>query len=358
MDFTEVPATKRTAPSPRPNRNAADAATRSPRQVAAPAKSSVADLPKPSPSVGPASTVRAAQPVVSATTSHRARSSNTRRALLVSGAVLLIVNLVGLSYYLLQMGERVRHPLHPWMKPSGYVGQTAGILAFVMFLVMYMYPLRRRFRILAFTGPLNRWLDVHIVLGLLVPLLGAVHASWRFKGMIGLGYASMLLVSLSGVIGRYLYTRIPRGRSGLELTREEIERRRKDLLQQIASTTGINVAHLESVLKPSRADRGTGLGATVKGMITDDVSRWRLSRRLRREWRRAAGRRGDPAAVREALRLARREIALAQRVRMLNATQRVFRLWHVAHRPFSATAFAAVLIHVIVVIGLGVTWLW
>jgi len=358
VDFTEVPATKRTAPSPRPNRNAADAATRSPRQVATPGKSSVADLPKPAPSVGPAPTVRAAQPAVSATTPHRARWSNTRRALLVSGAVLLIVNLVGLSYYLLQMGERVRHPLHPWMKPSGYVGQTAGILAFVMFLVMYMYPLRRRFRILAFTGPLNRWLDVHIVLGLLVPLLGAVHASWRFKGLIGLGYASMLLVSLSGVIGRYLYTRIPRGRSGLELTREEIERRRKDLLQQIASTTGIDVARLESVLQPSRADRGTGLGATIKGMITDDVSRWRLSRRLRREWRRAAGRRGDPAAVREALRLARREIALAQRVRMLNATQRVFRLWHVAHRPFSATAFAAVLIHVTVVIGLGVTWFW
>jgi hypothetical protein len=358
VGFAEVPRTERTATALRSQLSPTVAIGSPTRQVTAPGASNVADQPRPLPSVAPDPHVSSSQSSTPATTPDRSRSSNTRRALLLSGVALLIVNLVGLSYYLLEIGERVRHPLHPWLKPSGYVGQSAGILAFVMFMVLYLYPLRRRFRVLAFTGPLNRWLDVHIVLGLLVPLIGAVHASWRFKGMIGLGYVSMLLVSLSGVIGRYLYTRIPRGRSGLELTREEIERRRNGLLQQIASTTGIELARIESVLQAPHENRGTGLGATIKAMLTDDVSRWLLSRRLRQEWRRAAGRRGDSAAIREALRLARREVALTQQVRMLDATQRVFRLWHVAHRPFSATAFAAVLIHVIVVIGLGVTWIW
>jgi hypothetical protein len=43
---------------------------------------------------------------------------------------------------------------------------------------------------------------------------------------------------------------------------------------------------------------------------------------------------------------------------MLEATQRVFRLWHVAHRPVALTALLAVLVHVAVVVALGATWLW
>ena len=322
----------------------------------------VAPTPPPSGAPGSASMAGTSRPATAleapGAKPGRARSSNTRLALMISGFALLAVNLIGLSYYLLQIGERVRHPLHPWLKSSGYIGQTAGILAFAMFLVLYTYPLRRRFRVLAFTGPLNRWLDVHIVLGLLVPLLGAVHASWRFQGLIGLGYLAMLLVSLSGVVGRYLYTRIPRGRSGLELTRDEIERRRKELLQRVSSTTGIDVARLDSAMQPKTEARGAGIRATVSALIANDLARWRLSRRLRREWRKAVGGRVDSRALREVLHLARKEVARSQQARMLDATQRVFRLWHVAHRPFAATAFAAVVIHVVVVVMLGVTWLW
>ena len=75
-------------------------------------------------------------------------------------------------------------------------------------------------------GSLQRWLDVHIVAGLSVPLVGALHAGWRFHGLIGLGYLAMLAVSLSGIVGRYLYIHIPRGRSGLEMSLDEIERQR------------------------------------------------------------------------------------------------------------------------------------
>jgi len=351
VDFVEISTARRAAPPSHPERpqrqsTDLDVARTPPRSKAAESAPAVS-APRPAPAVG-----------APGAKADKARASNTRLALLISGFALLAINLIGLTYYVLQMGERVRHPLHPWLKSSGYVGQTAGILAFAMFLTLYMYPLRRRFRVLAFTGPLNRWLDVHIVLGLLVPLFGAVHASWRFKGLIGLGYLAMLLVSLSGIIGRYLYTRIPRGRSGLELTRDEIERRRKELLQQVVSATGIDVAHLESALQPKTETRSSGIRATISALIANDFVRWRLSRRLRREWRKAVGRRGDSGALREVLRLVRREIALSQQARMLDATQRVFRLWHVAHRPFAATAFAAVVIHVIVVVGLGVTWLW
>ena len=97
--------------------------------------------------------------------------------------------------------------------PRGCAGpDRAGLIAFALFFFLYLYPLRKR---------ICR-LDVHIVAGLVVPAMGAVHAAWRFQGIIGWGYFSMLMVALSGVVGKYLYVHIPRSRNGLALSLEQI----------------------------------------------------------------------------------------------------------------------------------------
>jgi hypothetical protein len=41
---------------------------------------------------------------------------------------------------------------------------------------------------------------------------------------------------------------------------------------------------------------------------------------------------------------------------MLDATHRLFRYWHVAHRPMAISALVAVVLHVGTAISLGVTW--
>lgn len=272
---------------------------------------------------------------------------------------LIAVNLLGLPYYRLSLGERVRSPLHAWFKPSGYVGQTAGLLALAMFLFLWLYPLRKRFRWLAFTGAVGRWLDVHVTVALALPLLLAIHAGWRFEGLIGLGFVSILVVCASGVIGRYLYTRIPRSRSGIELNIEEVAAERRSLITVIAGSTGLNPMEIERSLNQStRPYTGLGVLGTLRRMVADDFARWRIARELRRTWSRQQGGRVDQEAIRKAVALASREMALTQQSRMLAATHQVFRYWHVAHRPFALAALGAVLIHVVVVLLLGVTWLW
>ena len=98
----------------------------------------------------------------------------------------------------------------------------------------------------------------------------------------------------------------------------------------------------------------------MRRMIADDLARRRAARALRRLWR-ARGRtrrKEDRRMVKTMLQLARREMALAQQARMLDATHAVFRYWHVLHRPVAVAALAAVLVHVAVVVALGATWLW
>jgi len=277
--------------------------------------------------------------------------------LILLGAICL----AGWPYYAQPIAERVRSPLHPWLKPSGYIGQSAGLLALAIFIFLWLYPVRKKFRWLAFTGAIARWLDVHVLAALGLPLLVAIHAAWRFAGLIGLGFWSMMVVWVSGLAGRYIYARIPRSKLGVELTIEEIGARRKDLLEEIARASGLAPDLIDTTLAAGQAPVARrGLWGTLWRMVADDLARRRAARKLRRLWE-ARGphrRKNDRQMLRAMLRLARREMALAQQARMLDATHDVFRYWHVLHRPVAIAALMAVLIHVAVVVALGATWLW
>ncbi len=277
----------------------------------------------------------------------------------ISVASLLGLSLYGGAYYAAGRGDRVRDPLHPWLKPSGYLGQTAGIVALLIFFFLWLYPLRKKVRWLRWTGAMSAWLDIHVATALVLPVLTAVHSAWRFDGLIGLGYWSMMVVCASGVIGRYLYVHIPRSASGLELNADEIAGERKVLIEHVARTSGLPLAQVEALLRsdPTPCD-GLGVMGTLGRMASDEVTRWRAARRLGQICRNRPGSRLDRRALRELSRAARREMALTQQVRMLGATHKVFRLWHIAHRPFALAALVAVVVHVGVVVSMGMTWFW
>ncbi len=270
---------------------------------------------------------------------------------------LALLNVIGAPYYLASMATRVRHPWHAWLRPSGTIGLSAGIVAVLIFIFLWLYPLRKKYRRLAFLGSLGRWMDVHIATALALPLLLAIHSAWRADGLIGLGLLAMLIVIASGVVGRYLYVRIPRARSGVELSREEVAARRREMLGELAERTGMNVDEVERML-----DLG-GAGASERNplrilshLLSADVLRRRRVAELQRRWsgRRQGDRKLTRAELHDALRLASQEMALQQQTRMLDATHRVFRFWHVAHRPFAITALIAIVIHIAVVIAMGV----
>jgi hypothetical protein len=272
---------------------------------------------------------------------------------------LVAINVMGARYYLAPQASRVRDELHPWLRPSGYIGQSAGIVSLLIFVFLWLYPLRKKWKALAFTGSIGKWLDVHVTAALILPLLLAIHAAWHSDGVIGLGLIAMLVVIASGVVGRYLYTRIPRAKSGVELTREEVAVQRRELVEHLAEVTGLDEDAVERALdlEPEATGHESPL-SVIWHLLTNDLTRWRRMRTLRQRWTALApGQRPlNRKALGEAVRIAGREISLAQQTRMLDATQRVFRYWHVAHRPFAITALVAVVIHVVVVVAIGATW--
>ncbi len=280
---------------------------------------------------------------------------------LVIGLVVpVVVTLWGASYYFAPAAERVRHPLHSMLKASGTLGQAFGVAGLALFLFMWLYPIRKWLGAIRGLGSVAVWMRIHTVVGLSLPLLVAVHAGWRFRGLIGLGYLAMLIVVASGIVGRYLYGRIPRSRAGLELSRDEISGKRRALITEIAAMLRLDPREVETALaSPVPIGAAAGIAGTFRRLVSDDWTRWKAVGELRKRWRSFAshGAGVDAQAVERALRLAREEIRYGQQLRALEATQRVFRFWHVAHRPVSVTALLAVLVHVGVAIAMGQTWL-
>jgi xanthosine utilization system XapX-like protein len=100
---------------------------------------------------------------------------------------------------------------------SGFFGHLLGVLGFILMLMTeLLYSLRKRSRT-ARWGRMSDWLQFHIFTGLVGPYMVLLHSSWKFNGLAGAVTLMTLIIVLSGFIGRYIYTLIPRTLEGLEM---------------------------------------------------------------------------------------------------------------------------------------------
>lgn len=290
------------------------------------------------------------------------------RIRLVTGYVLAIALIVALSvygfdYYTLGSADRPFSPKHALLKPSGPVGIKLGLLGVGMFFSIFLYPLRKRWGWLGRQGTSRHWLDIHVLLGLAAPFVIAFHASFKFGGFAGMAFWIMVAVSLSGIIGRYLYSQIPRSLNAAELSMKEMQEFQERLSQQLQKQKLLPQADLRSLLRlpsPERVASMSMAGALVYMMILDVVRAFKIATLRRRAL--AFGQKVSTlggflptryADLERAISTAKEEAAIAKRVLFLSRSQQVFHLWHVVHKPFSYSFAVLALIHIGVVIAMG-----
>jgi len=100
---------------------------------------------------------------------------------------------------------------------SELFGHGIGILGFILMLMTEtLYSLRKRSRSVRW-GKMSTWLQLHIFTGLVGPYMVLLHTSWKFNGIAGITTLFTIIIVISGFIGRYIFTRIPRTLDGLEI---------------------------------------------------------------------------------------------------------------------------------------------
>lgn len=256
----------------------------------------------------------------------------------------------GWAYYAAPLATRGYLPAHQLLRPSGAIGLPLGIAGAIALTCTLPYAVRKRSRALARFGSLPRWLEVHIFFGIVGPVLVTLHTSFKFNGVIAVGYWLMAAVWTSGFVGRYLYVQIPKTIRGVELSREEME----------TDVTAIRARLTAMSLPPSmrRALDGFLTSATPQdgrppGLHDLFFGEFRVRVRLllMRNRLRASG--ADLDVVHTAIAVATDHAMLARRIAHLHRTRQLFGLWHLFHRPLVYVMFILVALHVGVAFYLG-----
>lgn len=246
-----------------------------------------------------------------------------------------------------------------FITPETGMGYILGIVGGSMMILLLIYPARKRMQWLAPIGSVRAWFQIHMVLGVLGPLLVLFHSNFR-TGATNSNVAlySMLLVSGSGLIGRYFYSRIHTQMTGSQENLADL-RGQIARLQMVSGRLAFvpdfaeRISTLEAVMT-SRLQSIPGLLRPPVVLLRAWKVRLRMYSHLRRSARAHSLVHGIPLdrmqrELQAARELARRHIDAVRRVTELATYERLFSLWHVLHLPLFFMLLVAGIVHVVAV---------
>ena len=296
----------------------------------------------------------------------RAHRSRVAAGYFLFATLILALTVYGFSYYTLGSSERPFSPKFSALRPSGTIGLKLGWLGVSMFLIIFLYPLRKHWSWLMKKGNSRHWLDYHVILGIAAPFVIAFHSSFKFGGFAGMAFWIMFAVSVSGIIGRYLYGQIPRNLKAAEMTQKELQDFHQQLASELKRQQLVSERDLRALLtlpSPERV-RQLSMISALGYMFALDIARAFRVARLRRH----ALNFGEKVTtlggflstgnqdVERAVVAAREDAALTKRILFLKRSEQVFHLWHVVHKPFSYTFALLAIFHIGLALSMGFRW--
>jgi len=272
--------------------------------------------------------------------------------IVVCVTVFLFLN--GLGYYTTALEDRFYHADHKALKPSGIYGHGLGIIGTLLILIgVFGYMARKRYRFLSRLGILKHWLEFHIFLCTLGPIMILFHTAFKFGGIVSISFWSMVAVVASGVLGRFIYLQIPRTIHGQELSMHEIQEARLSLVRDIEERLSGSAVVIGDIIQESGETHATN--DKRKGFFSNYVDDWKKAKSLRKRLQNLGINKDVRSKV---LSLITEEWALNRKKDRLLVMQRYFRYWHIAHLPFALIMLVIMIIHVGVTLAFGYKWIF
>lgn len=255
----------------------------------------------------------------------------------------------GYSYYSTPMVDRFYHPDHANFKAGGLYGHGLGIVGTLLILIgVVMYLVRKRSKSMARLGRLKYWLEFHIFLCSLGPVMILFHTAFKFGGIVSIAFWSMVAVVLSGVIGRYIYIQIPRSIEGRELSLNEVKEMKTNVGDILNSSYQLDAVSQNAILTSVNVQ-------SQSGFFTRFFEEKKKLNSIRKTLKQNGFTRRD---IRKVVGLVKQEMALNTRIERLETMQKLFRYWHVAHLPFAIIMLVIVVVHVAITLAFGYKWIF
>jgi Fe-S-cluster-containing hydrogenase component 2 len=237
-----------------------------------------------------------------------------------------------------------------------------GMLAVTLALFGQFYRVRKWFG--GWGGDMRLWLQFHIITSCLGAMFAFWHLAFEIVNLSAIAWWSFIVCVVSGFIGMYLHTFVPKNIAGRELGLESLN---KEFVRVTREIKGFYANKREAKLAAAGApggghttmtrlqdlkDLGSGTEAEfltgVFKLLVADLASLRDRDTVHRAAARRAGVSGDRARTLEGL--IRRRARLESGVRLYEKIRYYTRQWYRIHRAFSYIFFVSVTLHIIFVV--------
>ena len=256
--------------------------------------------------------------------------------------------------------------LERYISPKRGFGYWLGIVGGSMMALLLIYSARKRFHWLRWMGGIPAWFEIHMVLGVVGPILILFHANFHLGASnSNVALICMLLVAGSGVVGRYIYTRLHANMGGHQDTLDQLKQVGEKMRQQAASVQFLPgvvdaIERVEKRLIEPPPGHFLRLLHLFTGGARGFVARWLVHREIRRAVRNAitlrSSKRSAALLARHAIQLgaaarryADRRLEAGRRTAEYRAYARLFSFWHVLHIPIFFMLLISAIVHIIAV---------
>jgi len=265
-------------------------------------------------------------------------------------------SLIGLWLALLVIVAGLIAPIQVYLTPQDGLGYALGIIGGSLMILMLVYPLRKRIPGLAVIGTVRFWFRLHMVLGIAGPIAILYHSNFSLGATnSNVALFCMLIVSGSGLVGRYLYTRIHHGLYGRHATMRELTGEAEGLRQQ-SDAMRVLPGLLNEIEEAEK--RIASPAPLLIRPVRAALSQRREARRVKRLVRNAVAMAATKSTVlhqqktrliQTASRYVESRLMAVRRVAEFEACERLFAAWHVLHLPLFVILVIVGVVHVVAV---------
>lgn len=226
-------------------------------------------------------------------------------------------------------------------------GYALGIIGASLMLILLLYPLSKRVKALTRLIPIRYWFGFHMTLGVVGPVMVLFHSNFHLGSTnSSVAMICMLTVAGSGLIGRYIYTRIHHGLYGSKISLSELKQ------QTSAEQAALN--SFEAIDTRLETDINKLEAAALQSYANIFSSLWYVSalgmksRRLKKRIVEAIMAGSSPNKT-QAINTATEYLLKLRQIAAFRVYERLFSLWHVLHLPLFFMMIIAAIIHVFAV---------
>ncbi|HEY1555536.1 MAG TPA: 4Fe-4S dicluster domain-containing protein [Kofleriaceae bacterium] len=225
-------------------------------------------------------------------------------------------------------------------RPGPGLSVYCGLIGAGLMVIAAVYPIFRRIRMFRWLASNTMWFDFHFMAGTIGPMFIILHSALKLDTWVSAAFWSMVIVVVSGVLGRYLYTQVPEMSSGVEL--EDLDHERA--FQAARPRMPVPMAEIDRELAVQRAHAyevaaSQSVLRALSWLLVQDM--FRIPRTLARRGRlKQLGL--DRKTRKDLARRAARMIIITRRQVVAPKAQLLLHSWKKVHVPFTIilTGFA------------------